>query len=221
MAGMDNKDHNVTPTDDPREFWDARYASASSVWSGQVNAALAAVVEPLDPGSALDLGSGEGGDVCWLAQRGWFATGVELSAVAVERARKLAEAAGCQDRARFIADDLTTWRPPSGQRYDLITASFLQSPVRLERASILREISRYLTPGGRMVILAHAKPPAWLAGTGCGPSTFYTPDEDLAALELDPNSWVVERADTVEREAAGPEGQPGVWEDSVIVVRAA
>ncbi|MCT1425524.1 class I SAM-dependent methyltransferase [Corynebacterium sanguinis] len=165
---MDNKDHNVTPTDDPHEFWDARYASASSVWSGQVNAALAAVVEPLDPGSALDLGSGEGGDVCWLAQRGWFATGVELSAVAVERARKLAEAAGCQDRARFIADDLTTWRPPSGQRYDLITASFLQSPVRLERASILWEISRYLTPGGRMVILAHAKPPAWLAGTGPG-----------------------------------------------------
>ncbi|MCT1597858.1 SAM-dependent methyltransferase [Corynebacterium sanguinis] len=121
---MDNKDHNVTPTDDPREFWDARYASASSVWSGRVNAALGAVVEPLDLGSALDLGSGEGGDVCWLAQRGWFATGVELSAVAVERARKLAEAAGCQDRARFIADDLTTWRPPSGQRYDLITASF-------------------------------------------------------------------------------------------------
>ena len=221
MAGMVNKDHNVTPTDDPREFWEARYASASSVWSGQVNAALGAVVEPLDLGSALDLGSGEGGDVCWLAQRGWFATGVELSAVAVERARKLAEAAGCQDRARFIADDLTTWRPPSGQRYDLITASFLQSPVRLERASILREISRYLTPGGRMVILAHAKPPAWLAGTGRGPSTFYTPDEDLTALELDPNSWVVERADTVEREAAGPEGQPGVWEDSVIVVRAA
>ena len=40
------------------------------------------------PGTSLALGSGEGGDVMWMASRGWQATGVDISPTAGERARQ-------------------------------------------------------------------------------------------------------------------------------------
>jgi hypothetical protein len=44
-----------------QEFWDARYRSADTIWSGNPNPHLVAHVAHLAPGSALDVGSGEGG----------------------------------------------------------------------------------------------------------------------------------------------------------------
>ena len=44
------------------EYWEAKYGGRDGVWSGRVNAALAEAAEALEPGRALDLGCGEGGD---------------------------------------------------------------------------------------------------------------------------------------------------------------
>ena len=78
----------------PIDFWEQRYAGAERVWSGRVNATLAAIAGGLEPGRALDLGCGEGGDVIWLAENGWHATGVDLSPTAIDRARTAASARG-------------------------------------------------------------------------------------------------------------------------------
>ena len=40
----------------------------------------------LEPGSALDLGCGEGADAIWLAQRGRRVTATDISGVALDRA---------------------------------------------------------------------------------------------------------------------------------------
>ena len=48
--------------EDVQQHWDNRYAEKDRIWSGRVNAQLAAIAEPLSPGRALDLGCGEGGD---------------------------------------------------------------------------------------------------------------------------------------------------------------
>lgn len=50
--------------------WDARYADTERLWTSNVNPSLIAEASDLAPGTALDVGSGEGADARWLAERG-------------------------------------------------------------------------------------------------------------------------------------------------------
>lgn len=56
------------------------------MWSGQPNGSLVAEVADLEPGTALDVGCGEGADAIWLAHQGWKVTALDPSAVALDRA---------------------------------------------------------------------------------------------------------------------------------------
>jgi len=216
------------PGETPEEFWERRYGG-ERVWSGRVNRALAEVVAELDPGRAgdagparaLDLGCGEGGDVLWLAERGWDATGIDLSTRAVARARAAADELELGN-ARFIAADLSEWaRNPSGvdgaaDGFELVTAGFLQSPVELARAEILRTAARRVVPGGRLVVLSHAAPPP-RAEHRMG--DFPTPEGELAMLDLDPEHWQVVIAEVRRRSGEAPEGGGPAPEDTVVVAR--
>jgi hypothetical protein len=51
--------------------------------------------------------------------------------------------------------------------------------------------------------------------TTCSPP----PDETLAALDLAPGAWEVERLGSPERVATGPDGREGVLVDNVVAVR--
>jgi SAM-dependent methyltransferase len=75
--------------------WDTRYSERDGVmWSGRPNGRLIAEVTGLTPGRALDVGCGEGADAIWLARNGWTVTAIDVSDVAVIRARQAAELAG-------------------------------------------------------------------------------------------------------------------------------
>jgi SAM-dependent methyltransferase len=219
----------------PAEYWESRYAEAESIWSGKVNRTLKDVVEPLAPGRALELGCGEGGDALWLASRGWVVTAVDISVTAVERGGRAAASAGiAADRIRWIAHDLTTWTGEDAPAYDLVTASFLQSPLPLDRAAILRRAASWIVPGGRLVVVSHAAPPPWsaLAHAQAGghgeahdhehrhgrDSLFPTPDEEVAALGLPDDRWTVLVSEVRQREATGPSGETAVLDDSLVVL---
>src|SRR3989442_3450022 len=74
--------------------WDARYSERDgAMWSGRPNGRLVAEVADLTPGRALDVGCGEGADAIWLARRGWTVTAIDISDVAVSRAREAAKLA--------------------------------------------------------------------------------------------------------------------------------
>ncbi len=80
----DARQHTEAAPGSP-EFWEGFYRARPQVFSGNVNVVLARAVEPLRPGTALDLGAGEGGDTAWLAERGWAVTAVDVSATALAR----------------------------------------------------------------------------------------------------------------------------------------
>lgn len=210
---------NSTPT----EFWEQRYADSERVWSGRVNPVLADVAAGLVPGRSLDLGCGEGGDVVWLARNGWQATGVDLSATAVSRARQSAQERGLAERTTFVAADLAAWTPDD--EYDLVSASFLQSwPVAIPREQILRRATGFVAPGGVLLVVGHASPPPWARHDHAGHGdhdgqTFPAPDTDLAALGLDQTHWEVLACEVRERRASGPDGTTAALNDSVVLVR--
>lgn len=201
----------------PAEYWDGRYADR--LWSGRPNRTLVDVVRGLTPGRSLDIGCGEGADVIWLAQQGWDATGIDISATAVRRAHDAADAAGVQ--ARFVDADLsaTDASTTDAGAYDLVTASFFHSPVALDRTGALRRAAAAVAPDGRLLIVSHAAPPPWAPDGHGGSHVFPTATEEVTALALDPAEWDVEIAELRTREAVAPDGSAATLEDTVVMVR--
>lgn len=202
----------------PAEYWENRYAESDRMWSGRVNTVLADVAASLPAGSALDLGCGEGADVIWLAKHGWRATGIDISSTAIARATEAARAAGLStDQAKFLAADLSALTPDA-QQYDLVSASFLHSPVELSRTEVLRRASDMVAPNGYLLITSHAAAPPW-ADASAHHHTFLGPEEELAALALNPSHWQTVAAEVRPREATAPDGTQAHLEDTVLLLQ--
>ncbi|MFB7291911.1 SAM-dependent methyltransferase [Actinacidiphila glaucinigra] len=199
------------------EFWDARYAGSDRVWSGNPNNVLVSEVGGLKPGTALDLGCGEGADAVWLARQGWRVTAVDISRVALERAAGHAKAEG-------IAEGLIDWQRhdlgetfPEGT-YDLVSAQFLHSPNDMPRERILRAAAAAVAPGGVLLVVGHAGFPAW--ETDPHPEMhFPTPDEVLESLGLPDGEWEVVLTDVHERIQNDPDGRPTTRVDNTLEIR--
>jgi SAM-dependent methyltransferase len=206
--------------DDPAElftpeFWDARYASSDSIWSGNPNPVLVELVGPLRPGSALDVGSGEGADAIWLAARGWRVTGVDISQVALDRAAARAADAG-EQIASLISwqqTDLFSWRPPA-QQFDLVSAQFMQVPTE-RREALHRALASAVRPGGLLLIVGHHPSDLETAGRPAHLHNFMFTADQVAAV-LDPGEWKIHVEDTPARQALDPDGLPITIHDAVL-----
>ncbi|HKV17423.1 MAG TPA: class I SAM-dependent methyltransferase [Mycobacterium sp.] len=203
-------------THETKQQWEQHYGERERIWSGRVNVQFADVVGDLTPGSALDLGCGEGADAVWLAERGWAVTAVDISDTALGRARELATARGVADRIDFRQLDLTE-QFPEGE-FDLISAQFLHSKVHLDRRPILVNAAAALRAGGRLVIVDHGSAPPWASKLDHD-HDFPAAEEVVADLDLRDDEFELLRVDSVLREAVGPEGQQRPWMDNVIVFR--
>jgi SAM-dependent methyltransferase len=209
-------DMEETTTQDAKEHWEQHYGERERIWSGRVNARVAEIVEPLAPGAALDLGCGEGGDAIWLAEHGWQVLATDISETALQRAAAAAESRGVADRITFEQHDLSNSFPEG--TFDLISAQFLHSMLPLDRPRILRDAAGVVRPAGVLVIVDHAGPPPW-ASKLQHHHEFPSADEVVASLDLDDTEWDRVRVESAEREATGPDGQPGTLVDNVIVLR--
>ena len=129
--------------------WDERYRETDLVWSAGPNGFLPDMVEDLAPGTALDLGCGEGRNAIWLAQKGWSVTGVDFSAVGIEKARTLSG----DLNIRWQVDDATTYEASTA--FDLVVVFYLHLPPAATR-SALRRAAAAVAPGGTFIAVGHA-----------------------------------------------------------------
>jgi len=136
-------------------FWDERYRSAPTLWSGKPNPHLVAETADLLPSSALDAATGEGADAIWLAERGWQVTAVDISTVALERGRNQAEGldASIAQNVTWLHADLTEWEPPVAN-FGLVSVQFLHLPS-VQRLPIYRRLADSVTAGGVLLIVGH------------------------------------------------------------------
>lgn len=195
--------------------WDARYAATDQVWSTGPNQFVAQEVEDLRPGTALDLGCGEGRNALWLSRRGWRVTAIDFSSVAVERARRLA--GGLPVRWQ-VGDALTVALP----RVDLAVLAYLQLPAEQRRTAVRRALGA-LEPGGTLLVVAHDSTNLTEGSGGPqDPAVLYTAEDVLTDLEGEP--FDVVRAERVGRTVTtsddhGGEDRSTAWDALVRLTR--
>lgn len=203
-------------THETKEHWEEHYGERDRVWSGRVNLRLAEVAGDLTPGTALDLGCGEGGDAIWLAEKGWSVVAVDISDTALGRATEEARSRGVADRIEFVQHDLSETFPDG--TFDLVSSHFLHSKVRLERPRILRKAAQAVRPGGLLMIVDHGSAPPWASKLDDVPE-FPTAEEVLASLNLRRGEFDRVRVEEVERNVTRPDGDVVPWMDNVMVLR--
>jgi SAM-dependent methyltransferase len=120
---------------------------------------VVAALDELEPGRALEIGSGTGETVLYLARRGWFATGVESSPTDVESARHKADWTAGATFAEGDATELS--RLGVDGPFDLVldAASYGVVPEN-RRDAYAKEIGRVVRPGGRFLLFAPEPPHA-------------------------------------------------------------
>ncbi|ASU79245.1 class I SAM-dependent methyltransferase [Actinopolyspora erythraea] len=196
-----------------RAFWEERYRRHRGSGAGEPNPHLVAEVGELAPGSALDVGCGEGAEAMWLASRGWRVTATDIAASALERARRHAEILGdgVADRIEWVRTDLTgksAWE----RCFDLVTAHYVHPAGSPEE--MLASLAAAVAPGGTLFVVGHHPSDQRHASS----AEAYVAAERLAA-ELTPERWEVVVAETRSRPAGGHHGHGTTLWDSVLRAR--
>jgi SAM-dependent methyltransferase len=167
-------------------MWNQRYSEPGFAYGTDPNDFLAANAERYLPakGEILCLAEGEGRNAVFLARLGFRVTGVDSSAVGLDKARQLAEQHGVG--IETVVADLGDF-DLGVLRWDGIVSIWCHTPPIL-RARLHRSVVAALRPGG--VLLLESYTPGQLAyKTGGPPSaellmTLAAVREELAGLDF-------------------------------------
>ncbi len=157
--------------------------------------------------TALSVADGEGRNSVWLAEQGLAVTALEISPVALEKARRLARGRGVLVDFR-LADIMTMPWPPGG--YDIVVGIFIQFVGGDERDRQLVRLKQATNPGG--LVLLHGYTPKQLEYRTGGPSeveNLYTP-EFLRAAFADWEILVLREYEDDLAEGVGHKGRSAV-----------
>lgn len=191
-------------------IWTTRYKDAGEdyLFGTEPNRFLAHRSTLLQDGrTALSIADGEGRNSVWLAEQGLEVTAIEISAVAIEKARRLAAGRHVQVDFRQ-ADMLAPGWPPAelkGQ-FDWVVGIFIQfvGPEWRERQfAVMKELTR---PGGRILLQGYT--PQQLDYRTGGPSAvenLYTPEILQEAFA----DWVIEEQVEYEEDISEGSGHRG------------
>ncbi len=136
--------------------WDERYAKGDTPWeTGWPSSELQRLIAeaPVPPGRALELGCGTGASAVWLARQGFAVTALDLSARAIEQARRRADEAGVP--VRFLVVDVLDPPADLAGPFDFVFDRGCYHVVRREDPAAYAETLHRLTrPGALALVLA-------------------------------------------------------------------
>jgi SAM-dependent methyltransferase len=190
--------------------WNTRYQEAGDeyLFGTEPNRFLAHRADLLRDGrTALCVADGEGRNSVWLAEQGLEVTAVEISAVAVEKARRLAAGRGVA--IEFLQADMLApgWPPaPMHGLFDWVIGVFIQFTGAADRARQFAAMKQLAARGGRILLQGYT-PKQLDYGTG-GPGVLenlYTADILRAAFA----GWEIEEMVEYEDEIIEGRGHKG------------
>jgi cyclopropane fatty-acyl-phospholipid synthase-like methyltransferase len=142
-------------------FYEITYRRGRAPWDIGPRKELVDLVEggQLQPGRAIDLGSGTGSNSIFLAQHGFDVTGVDYASAAVEESRGKAEAAGVE--VDFWVDDLTELRHVDGTFDLLVDYGTLDDLVPKDRDLYMQNVLPLTHPGSQFLLYCFEWEPRW------------------------------------------------------------
>lgn len=165
--------------DETTASYDAMALAYAGRWFGfRLQDEMARFTAHLAPGArVLDLGCGPGQDTAWLAEQGYAATGVDLSAGMLREAQRLGVT------APLVQADLRYLPFRSGSYRGIwACASLLHLPKAQAEAAVC-EMARVIHPGHIYVAVKRGQGEAWVEDECRGRRFFaYYDPEDLRAL---------------------------------------
>lgn len=189
-----------------RDSWERRWTQAlrehpDKVASRPPNEYLLAEIGDLQPGLALDAGSGHGAEAIWLAASGWHVTAVDFSVTALDHARSTALALGADvaQRIEWVEGDLASWTPPP-RHFDLVSSLYVH--VAGSVREMVTRLGDGVAPGGTLFLVGHLPvDPATGEPTPAAGQRQVTVDDAVGAL--DPRVWQIQLAEERPRAAVG------------------
>jgi SAM-dependent methyltransferase len=128
----------------PREIWNEVYTKRQGR-AFPYNKFLAERIKGRKPGTALDIGIGEGRNALFLAMQGWEVTGFDVSDVAIKLAQEAAQQRGVKLEA-FVED--ANRFDYGRQRWDLVVGMYMHAVITRNAEKIMES----LKPGGLLVV---------------------------------------------------------------------
>lgn len=154
-----------------QEKWDAKYREKKFNPDVPPDPFLKKNLRLLPPGRALDIAAGEGRNAVFLAQQGFEVDAVDISRVALSRARRLAKSRGV--KINTVAADIDI-HPIGQEKYDLIIDFYF-----LDR-NLVPSIKRGLKRGGVVMFSTYLLGQPSPAGNGrIDPKYLLKPNELL------------------------------------------
>lgn len=136
-----------------RTFWDKEFSRGK--WSFADDTSSDVVYNHLEQyvghGSVLDLGCGQGGTATELTSPYQLYVGVDISEVALKRAREKTAAAGRTSRASFACSDFLGYNPDRKFDVILFRESMYHVPIGQVK-TILDRYSQFLTDDGVFIV---------------------------------------------------------------------
>jgi len=133
-------------------FWNERYANSDYLYGTEPNSFLAEHYNLLS-GPVLSLSEGEGRNAVFLASHGLEVLGVDISAVALEKAKKLAQSRSVE--ISTLVADLATFEPEENHYGSVISIS-AHLPAAI-RNRLYPRIERALRPNGMIILEAYSE----------------------------------------------------------------
>ncbi len=160
----------------PRQTWDDRFSQTDYIFGTEPNAWLSGHAALLKPGMrVLAVADGEGRNSVWMALRGLQVDAFDISPVGVEKAKRLAAAAGAT--VNYSVSSVEDWPWKVGE-YDAVVAIFIQFADPETRATLFKRMKSALKPDG-LVLLQGYTPKQLEYKTGGPPLLDHLYTEDL------------------------------------------
>lgn len=127
------------------ERWNQILTAEKPRFNTQPNSFLVEIAKARKPGTALDVGMGQGRNAIWLAQNGWDVTGFDPAEKAVALAQETARKLGVSLKTEVKTMEDFDW---GERRWDLILLSYVGA------RGLTEKVQRALKPGGVLVVEA-------------------------------------------------------------------